>query len=159
MNLILLPWEGSELNPIGHADGMIRYISWNRVLLTNYEDYDKRHFNKMKDELETAGFNVVHLHYSDLPQFKENKVFSLLFDRSWCYINFLQLGTRILIPKLGYDPLDNEALKQIKAAFETTEHEFDIDLIKVDMTSIVENMTENKNSGGALNCLTWTIKA
>ena len=25
------------------------------------------------------------------------------------------------------------------------------------MTSIVENMNDENNSGGALNCLTWTI--
>ena len=27
MELVLLPWEGSKDNPIGHADGMVRYIS------------------------------------------------------------------------------------------------------------------------------------
>lgn len=67
------------------------------------------------------------------------------------------MGKRILIPKLGYDLLDNEALKQIKAAFKTDGQEYEIKLIDVDMTSIAEDMTDNTNSGGALNCLTWTI--
>ena len=41
MELVLLPWEGRELNPIGHADGMVRYIGNNSVLMTNYKDFDK----------------------------------------------------------------------------------------------------------------------
>ena len=159
MKLVLLPWEGSKVDPIGHADGMIRYIDKNKVLITNYKDFNEKHYNDMVDELgpEGAGFNIAHLHFSDLEQFKNNKLFSALLDRSWCYINYLQVGTRILVPRLGYDLLDNEALKQIREAFSANEDE--IELISQDMTSIVEDMNDKKNSGGALNCLTWTIKS
>ena len=138
---------------------MIRYIDKNKVLITNYKDFNEKHYNDMVDELgpEGAGFNIAHLHFSDLEQFKNNKLFSVLLDRSWCYINYLQVGTRILVPRLGYDLLDNEALKQIREAFSANEDE--IELISQDMTSIVEDMNDEKNSGGALNCLTWTIQS
>ena len=106
-----------------------------------------------------ARFNVIPLHFTDLDQFKNNKLFSVLLDRSWCYINYLQVGTRILVPKLGYDPLDNEALKQIREAFSANGLDYEIELISQDMTSIVEDMNDEKNSGGALNCLTWTIQS
>ena len=155
MELVLLPWEGPKVDPIGHADGMIRYIDENKVLITNYKDFNEEHYNAMMEEL--GRFNVISLHFSDLEQFKNNKLFSVLLDRSWCYINYLQVGTRILVPRLGYDLLDNEALKQIREAFSANEDE--IELISQDMTSIVEDMNDEKNSGGALNCLTWTIQS
>jgi hypothetical protein len=58
---------------------------------------------------------------------------------------------------LGYDLLDEEAIRQIDRAFNAEKHIADIQLIDVDMTSIVEDMGSGQNSGGALNCLTWTI--
>ena len=84
-------------------------------------------------------------------------MFRLLFNHSWCYINYLHVGNKILVPKLEYEPLDNEAIRQIDRAFNTEKHIADIQLIDVDMTSIVEDMGGGHNSGGALNCLTWTI--
>lgn len=160
MQLILLPWEGIEDNPIGHADGMVRYIGNDRVLLTNYQDFDEvfqDDFGKsLIKVLEDAGLEVETLHYLDKFNYKENKLFRLLFKHTWCYINFLQIGNRILVPKLGYADLDNEALRQIQEAFKGNKQIVDVQLTDVDMTLIAEGMTINQNSGGALNCLTWT---
>ena len=147
-------------------------IMCDKVLLEN--NIDKNNFHKWWKEWweenfdgtemklvllpwEGSKYDPISLHFSDLEQFKNNKLFSVLLDRSWCYINYLQVGTRILVPKLGYDLLDNEALKQIREAFSANEDE--IELISQDMTSIVEDMNDEKNSGGALNCLTWTIQS
>ncbi len=167
MELVLLPWEGAEANPIGHADGMVRYVGGDSVLMTNYRDFDKSYEDysgekddfgdKMKSVLFKAGFkNVMELQFWD--KFKSDKLFNLLFDRSWCYINYLQLENRILVPKLGYEKLDNEALRQLQEAFNFIHESYEICLINEDMTSIVENVNDVSNSGGALNCLTWTIK-
>lgn len=90
---------------------------------------------------------------------KEIKIKNKTFcEHSWCYINYLHIGNKIPVPRLGYEILDKEALRQIEAAFNREKHIADVQLIDVDMTPIVEDMNENKNSGGALNCLTWTIK-
>lgn len=161
MQLVLLPWEGKEINPIGHADGMVRYIGKDKVLMTNYADYDKiyrRDDNKQyskqyRNILEKVGFEVIELKYIDNLGYENDKMFKLLFDNSWCYINYLQIGNRILIPSLGYDALDQEAKKQIERAFNT-----EVKQIDVDMTFIVEDMNDKQNSGGALNCLTWTVR-
>ena len=162
MEFVLLPWEGHETNPIGHADGMVRYIEEGRVLLTNYDDFDKvykdYHGCLFKDKLEEVGFKVDSLSFLDKFNYQEDKMFRLLFKHSWCYINYLHIGNKILVPRLGYEILDKEALRQIEAAFNREKHIADVQLIDVDMTPIVEDMNENKNSGGALNCLTWTIK-
>lgn len=39
IRLILIEWEGKDENPIGHADGMVRYITEGKVLITNYCDW------------------------------------------------------------------------------------------------------------------------
>ena len=49
MELVLLPWEGKQDNPIGHADGMVRYVGDNCVLMTNYFEFDQ----KYKDDYES----------------------------------------------------------------------------------------------------------
>lgn len=160
MQFVLLPWEGSKDNPIGHADGMVRFIEEGRVLVTNYGDFDELyrdyHGKLFKEKLEEVGFKVEALSYLDKFNYKKDKIFRLLFKSSWCYINYLQVGNKILVPKLGYEPLDNEAIRQIDRVFNAGQQIADIQLIDVDMTSIVEDMNDDKNSGGALNCLTWT---
>jgi agmatine/peptidylarginine deiminase len=161
MEYVLLPWEGSGDNPIGHADGMVRFIEDGRVLFTNYEDYEGNNYpaELYVKKLSEVGFEVEKLSYRKLFDYKNDKLYRMLFDRFWCYINFLQVGNRILVPSLGYDKLDKEAKRQIDAAFNKKRHIADVELINADMTAIVENMNDKHNSGGALNCLTWTIKA
>lgn len=153
MKLVLLPWEGKRLNPIGHADGMVRYIGEGRVLMTNYLDFDKKHGEKIKSALEAAfgQKNVKTLGYTKI--FKDDEEFNNLISESWCYINYLQVSNRILIPSLGYNPLDQEAARQIGNAFNM---KIQVETINADMTSIVKDPKNDENSGGALNCLTWT---
>ena len=157
MQLVLLPWEGKEINPIGHADGIVRYIGKNKVLMTNYADYDKIYRNdyskQYRQKLEEIGFDVIELRYLDSFDYENDKMFKLLFDSTWCYINYLQIGNRILIPNLGYDALDKVAKQQIEQAFNTK-----VEQINVDMAFIVKDLNDKQNSGGALNCLTWTIR-
>ena len=121
MGLVLLPWEGSNDNPIGHADGILRYIEEGRVLMTNYVDFDVKykdyHGSLFKSKLEEVGFKVESLSYLDKFDYKKDKMFRLLFDHTWCYINYLQVGSQILVPSLGYEPLDKEAIRQIDQAF------------------------------------------
>ena len=162
MGIVLLPWEGIKDNPIGHADGMVRYISEGQVLMTNYLDFDKKYGGKygchMKEELEKGGFTVYALHFSDKFDCSTDPSFCALFDNTWCYINYLQVGNKILLPSLGYESLDEEAKRQIDEVFNIETHTTDIQLIDVSMVAIVDDMGKGYNSGGALNCLTWTIQ-
>lgn len=161
MEYVLLPWEGEKFNPIGHADGMVRYIEDKRVLFTNYEDYEDSPIpaSVYIEKLKEVGFEVETLSFKNKFDYKKDKLYRMLFDSSWCYINYLQVGNRILVPSLGYDKLDHEAIRQIDAAFNKNRHIADVELIDVDMTGIVAEMNSVQNSGGALNCLTWTVKA
>lgn len=151
INLILIKWEGEDENPIGHADGMVRYISEGKVLITNYCDLndEERLTEPLKDF-----FDIERLHFGDIEGFKDSKMWSLMKSKSWGYINFLQVGRHIMVPSLGWDKLDKAALQQIKNAYGTY---FEVETISCDMTQIFEDMNVNVNSGGGLNCLTWTL--
>ena len=120
-----------------------------------YKDY---HGSLYKRKLEEAGFKVESLSYLDKFDEKEDKMFRLLFKHTWCYINYLQVGDRILVPSLGYKPLDEEAQRQIDQAFNAGKHIADVQLIDVDMTTIVDDIGVEENSGGGLNCLTWATR-
>ena len=69
-------------------------------------------------------------------------------DLSWAYINCLQTQDFIIIPGIGNTITDAEALKQYKELFP----EYKGHIYQVQMREFIEE------HGGALNCLTWTIK-
>ena len=65
-------------------------------------------------------------------------------ENSWAYINFLQVGNLVLVPRLGI-PEDEQALQQIAEA---------MPLCKVVGVPAFEAVRK----GGALNCISWNIK-
>ena len=151
IRLILIEWEGKDENPIGHADGMIIYISEGKVLITNYCDLDDE--ERLSEPLK-AFFDIERLHFGDIDGIKGTKMWSLLKSKSWGYINFLQVGKHIIVPKLDWEELDKAAIHQIQKAFGSS---YKVELIDCDMTQILENPDVSTNSGGGLNCLTWTL--
>lgn len=173
MEYVLIPWEGKSLNPIGHADGMVRFIGKNTVLMTNYPDFDKAYNNdpkyktishdgeNMEKALQEAGFDVRILNYDK--EFGDQCWFKDVLGDSWCYINYLQLGHRVLVPSLKCEELNQSAYRQISEAFKSIDENYSVAMVKTDMTSIVKyddgkSHKHPLNGGGALNCLTWTIK-
>ena len=151
MEFVLLPWEGHETNPIGHADGMVRYIEEGRVLLTNYDDFDKvykdYHGCLFKDKLEEVGFKVDSLSFLDKFNYQEDKMFRLLFKHSWCYLNYLETNNGIILPALSeIMDCDNDlaALECFKELFPKK------DVVQVFAAPLI-------NEGGAIHCITWDL--
>lgn len=130
--IVLIPWDTSE--KYGHADGMVRFIDDEKVLVN--DDYKDE--KVVIDPLEKEGFKVKTLNY-------RTKKRSLL---SWAYLNFLQTRDILLIPKLGIEA-DKQALEQISEHYR--DYAADNKIEQVAMRDIVEK------GGGALNCLTWTV--
>lgn len=135
--IVIIPWDKSEI--FGHADGMIRFIDDNTVLLNGYFKYYPAKFKQhLYGSLQQNGLIWKELNYKVV---KEDK-------RNWSYINFLQTKDLILIPKFGIDE-DKQALEQIKEYFPSYSN---INRVhQVGMSEIVKE-------GGALNCITWSIK-
>ena len=130
-DIVFLPWDENE--KCGHSDGIIHYVGDNRVLMTNYGNFDKsfaQHFLRILEK----HFDVKTLKYN-VEKADEN---------SWAYINYLQVGNLVLVPQLGI-PEDEHALQQIAEAMPQC---------KVVGVPALEAVRE----GGALNCISWNIK-
>lgn len=129
--IVFLPWDKRE--KYGHSDGIIHYLGDNRVLMTNYGDFDKSFAQDFLRILEKH-FDVKTLKYN-VEKADEN---------SWAYINYLQVGNLVLVPQLGI-PEDDQALQQIAEA--------------MPQCKVVEvPALEAVRKGGALNCISWNIK-
>ncbi len=102
--------------------------------MTNYADFDKAFATKFLRILERY-FDVAILKYNVKPKHK----------RSWSYINFLQVGNLVLVPQLGI-PEDEQALEQISVVMPNCE------VVGIPALEAVRR-------GGALNCISWNIKA
>ena len=129
--VVFLPWDRNE--KYGHCDGIIHCLGDNRVLMTNYADFDKGIADEYLRILEKY-FEVTILKYNVKRK----------HERSWSYINFLQIGTLVLVPQLGI-PEDEQALEQISSALP------DCEIVGIPALEAVSR-------GGALNCLSWNIK-
>ena len=129
--VVFLPWD--KLEKCGHSDGIVHYAGGNRVLMTNYDDFDTvfaREYRRIWEQ----HFEVIPLKYNVKQKHK----------RSWAYINFLQVGNLVLVPQLGI-PEDGQALQQIAAA---------LPQCKVEGVPALEAVRK----GGALNCVSWNVK-
>ena len=135
--IVWLPWDKEDT--FGHTDGIVRYVGYNRSgrskVLVNLELYDEEIAEQMYDAL-SEHFDVIELKLSEFG------------DLSWAYINCLQTQDFIIIPGIGNTITDAEALKQYKELFP----EYKDNIYQVQMRAFIEE------HGGALNCLTWTIK-
>ena len=130
--VVFLPWD--KIEKYGHSDGIIHYLGDNRVLMTNYDDFDETFAHDYLQILE-KDFDVATLKYNVKRKHK----------RSWSYINFLQVGMLVFVPQLGI-PEDEQALEQISVVMPTCE------VVGIPALEAVRK-------GGALNCISWNIKA
>ncbi len=131
--IVLIPRDGYEM--CGHADGMVRSISGNRVLVNNYADLDPY----LRKRLLTAllpHFEVEELAYG-IPGCSK---------LSWAYLNFLQTKSCIFVPGLNI-PEDRLAVEQIRHFYP----EYKVIQIQGCKPIVRE--------GGALNCISWNILA
>lgn len=129
-DIIFLPWDRKEI--FGHSDGIVHYVGDNRVLMTNYADFDAAKSNKILNLLEKH-VEVIPLRYNVKRK----------HERSWAYINFLQIGNLVLVPQLGI-PEDEQSLLQIRDAMPRC---------KVMGVPALEAVRK----GGALNCISWNV--
>lgn len=130
--VVLIPWD--KMEDFGHADGILRFINDNTILINGIYKSDKRLIKVLQKE----GFDIEWLTFRVKKKDKKN----------WAYINFLQTNDFILLPKLNIEE-DEQALVQIKKYY--PDYAENMRIAQVVMTEIVKFK-------GALNCITWTIK-
>lgn len=132
--VVLIPWD--EECVYGHADGMLRFVNNEKVLISGFYEKADDEFKKwILESLDKAKIDRDWLRVSD------NEV-----EDNIAYINFLQTKDLILVPALNR-PEDDKAIEEISKHFPKYTDRID----KVDMREIVRY-------DGALNCITWTTK-
>ena len=130
--LVVLPWDEDEI--YGHADGLVRYIGDDRVLITNYDRFSKGFTQKVVTILWQHFKDVAKLEYNIQRQHKHN----------WAYINWLQTDKLLLIPSFGY-PEDEQAHEQILSLMPMYRGCAEM----IDARDLIKHE-------GCLNCASWT---
>ena len=131
--IIILPWDSKEI--YGHADGIVRIIDDDTVLMTNYAQFAPDMAARFRRILKAHFKNVHELNFK---AFKPHKY-------SWAYINWLQTDKVLILPKFGI-PEDQEAYDQISRLIPQYADSIEM----VDATDLIRYE-------GGLNCASWTF--
>lgn len=134
--VIIIPWTPHEDDVYGHSDGFIKWCGDNRILMGNHGDCYPDEADSIRRIMESYGFEVTEMRFKD-------KVDTPCYELNWAYINFLQVGKNIIMPKFDI-PEDAIALQYIQEAFQ------DCNIRQIEMAEIARE-------GGALHCLSWNV--
>ena len=138
--VIIIPWhcidpDDEYADVYGHSDGFIHWCGGNKVLMSNHREVDPEEANEIKQIMERNGFDVREM----LFDVKEQNL-----DWNWAYINYLQVGKKIVMPAFGI-PEDKQALEYVQ------ECNPDCEVRQIRMRDIAAKE-------GAMHCVTWNIK-
>ncbi len=133
--IIFIPTAPDDL--FGHADGVVRFVKSNLVLINKYGKYDKAYEEELKHVLSKAKLKYIELPYNPYNNKTE-------LDASSIYLNYLQMKGIIFVPVYGLKE-DNKAIAILKSVF-TKEK-----IIQVKSNEIAKQ-------GGVLNCISWNIR-
>ena len=138
--VIIIPWhcinpDDENADVYGHSDGFIHWCGGNKVLMSNHRDTDPEEAAKIKHIMEAKGFDVKEMLFD---------VKSPNPDWNWAYINYLQVGKKIVMPAFGIQE-DRQALKYVQ------DNNPGCEIRQIRMRDIAAR-------GGALHCITWNIK-
>ena len=131
-NIVLIPWKEHPGDDYGHADGLIKYAGENKILMSNIADEYPDEGAAIERILTDHGYSVTTLH------FEKNRI------NNWAYINFLQVGDKIIMPAFGIKE-DKQAMEQIQKSFPYCS------IYPIEMKKVA-------GQGGALHCTTWNIR-
>ncbi len=138
--IIVIPWHKIENSDdvYGHSDGFIHWCGGNKVLMSNHRETDAKEASEIRKIIESNGFEVTEMLFDKIPDSNQN------FDLNWAYVNYLQVGNKIIMPSLGIAE-DKYALKYVKDA-------------NPDCIVRQFRMRDIVRLGGGLHCITWNIR-
>jgi len=134
--ITIIPRENFDV--IGHADGMVRFLTNDAVVINNYSDTAPRLQTRLTTILSKLGLQI-----EVLPYLPENRKRNGIPSAVGNYVNFLRVGNLIVLPAYGI-PSDIQAKKQMER-------------ICPDAKVIPLFCKDLAREGGVLNCATSTI--
>ncbi len=133
--LVFIPWDTDDFT--GHADGMVRFIDNDTVLINDYMK-DKPEFHKsFRMSLYNAGIDWIELPYNP-------PIDPTFVSARGLYLNYLQMSQAIIMPTFK-STFDDKAYKILE------------DIFKGKIIKTVES-SKIAREGGVLNCISWNIK-
>nr|MBA2422750.1 agmatine deiminase family protein [Chitinophagales bacterium] len=126
-----------ESDCTGHADGMVRFLDKDTVLINDWSGEPIEFQNSFEMSLHNAGLDYIEVPYN-LDQNKSN------IDATGAYINFLQMENVIILPVFGTAD-DEKAVKIFEEIFSG-------------QTITTIPCKEISKLGGVLHCISWNIK-
>lgn len=136
--LIAIPVEPGD--PIGHSDGMVRFVDGNTVLVNDYRKIDPAFGEQLGKAL--RGFEIIPFPYCPTDEPGPDPEIPPALG---VYINFLQIDGMIFCPIFG-KPEDDEALERLSRCFPKSK------IMSVPCCELALG-------GGVLNCVTWSVCA
>ena len=130
--LIVIPHEPDDFT--GHADGMIRFISPERVFLADYRRNNPGLWLKLMKILDLKGIEVIPFPYSPSKIKNCNGDYTAI----GCYINYLRAKELVILPQFG--------LPEDKKAADLIQLHLSIDPVLLDATELAYE-------GGVFNCI------
>ena len=140
VEVIVIPEVKCDMT--GHADGIVRFISRNTLIVNNLSSEYKYWATSMSKFFKHSDFE-----FYEMPIF-EYKIPKFSYNAIGCYVNYLEIGNLIIFPIFeieGYKYKDKEALKIIHSLFPNKAIE-------------PININEIAKHGGLMNCISWNIK-
>jgi agmatine deiminase len=133
--LIFIPSDPKDFT--GHADGMVRFLDDNTVLINDYSREKSAFQRNFRIALHNAGLKCIEIPYNPYSNKNNNQANGI-------YINYLQMEGVIIVPVFN--------IKEDEATVKLFENNFSNLAIKtIECNQIA-------NQGGILNCISWNIK-
>ena len=133
-NLHFVPWDENDFT--GHADGMVRFVDANTLLINDYSQETEAFRDLFLDALETTGLDLIVLPY-------EPEDDPTLVSAVGLYLNYLEMEQAVIIPVFNL-PSDKKAMEILSEVFDGKK------VIPLECTELAKN-------GGILNCISWNI--
>jgi agmatine deiminase len=145
--VIMVPTVPYDLT--GHADGMVRFLAKNRILVNN-RNQDKKWAARLEKMLSGRGFEFI-----DVPWFTDPDT-RAKDSAIGIYLNYLEIGNLILLPVFASEELI-EAEGQMVSE---TDHRVIYQFHELFPNHMIEPVQINEvgKRGGLMNCISWTIK-
>lgn len=122
----------------GHADGMVRFIDENTVIINDYKNKKEEEwfYRAFETAIHNTSLNYIQIPYNVYDNKRNDQA-------NGDYINYLQMENTVIVPTFGIKE-DDLAVKQIETIFAGQT-----------VTTVESNGIAN--DGGILNCITWNI--
>ncbi|SIO63259.1 Agmatine/peptidylarginine deiminase [Singulisphaera sp. GP187] len=134
--LIVIPQE--PLDPIGHSDGMVRWLDDRRVVVNDYRDIGERFRSRMLRSLERFRLEPI-----EIPYCPQNGGRGGISSAVGNWANFLHVGGLIILPIFGLED-DQTVLQKLRERCPQNAIE----------GVVCRDLAEE---GGVVNCVTWQV--